>query len=79
LPLALLMSELLSSVAYGVNVWIDVNPNREPGGDNKPSSVWYEKSNVNNTEEVVLLADGANKTGANTRLTNKDFKKTVVI
>ncbi|THA45954.1 hypothetical protein E5418_09325, partial [Histophilus somni] len=79
LPLALLMSELLSSVAYGVNVWIDVNPNREPGGDNKPSSVWYERSNVNNTNEVVLLADGANKTGANTRLTNKDFKKTVVI
>ncbi|WP_249960775.1 YadA-like family protein [Histophilus somni] len=79
LPLALLMSELLSSVAYGVNVWIDVNPSNERSGDNKPSSVWYEKSNVNNKNEVVLLADSENKTGANTSLKNKDFKKTVVI
>uniref|UniRef100_Q0I1T5 Autotransporter adhesin n=2 Tax=Pasteurellaceae TaxID=712 RepID=Q0I1T5_HISS1 len=79
LPLALLMSGLLSSAAYGANVWIDVNPNGITGGDNKPSSVWYNGGLSDNKNEVVLLADGESTTGAKAQYKNKDFKRTVII
>ncbi|WP_256692756.1 ESPR-type extended signal peptide-containing protein [Histophilus somni] len=87
LPLALVMSGLLSGVAYGYDVWVhdkDVadgqtisNLNRKTqimyGSWNRP----YKQSDI--PDEAVILSDYANKTGKNASYSNKDFNQTVVI
>ncbi|WP_249963704.1 YadA-like family protein [Histophilus somni] len=91
LPLALLMSGLLSSVAYGSdNAYIFDDLSND--GNNYGSTVapykcvdrndcWVgsKPARMQKSNESVMLSHLLNKTGANTQFTNKDFAHTVVV
>ncbi|MFY1027995.1 YadA-like family protein [Actinobacillus seminis] len=93
LPLVLVMSGLLSSVAYGNdNAYVfDENVNGNDG-NNYGSTVapfkcvdrndcWFNHKNarMNKSNESVILSHLLNKTGTLTNFTNKDFEHTVVV
>uniref|UniRef100_Q0I550 Uncharacterized protein n=1 Tax=Histophilus somni (strain 129Pt) TaxID=205914 RepID=Q0I550_HISS1 len=85
LPLALVMSGVLSSVGYGYDLWLD-GP-KDPGQFNNSelnegTKVWFgyrtnKKHTVQN--ESTILTSTMNKTGANASFRNRDFDQTVAI
>ncbi|WWO73213.1 ESPR domain-containing protein [Histophilus somni] len=91
LPLALVMSGLLSSAAYGYDVWVHSADVMEGSSASPQKSTlnrktqimygsWnkpYRQSDI--PDEAVILSDYANKTGKNASYSNKDFNQTVVI
>ncbi|MFY1026897.1 hypothetical protein ACE4RU_03955, partial [Actinobacillus seminis] len=84
LPLALMINGMFSSISYSADVWIEFKDDARDTGDlNEGSGIWNHRAesqmqNPRNNESTILTS-AINRTGKETNLRNKDFKRTVAI